>query len=261
MADEPGVTPEESPASSATPSPERPIENLRGEFARKMGTLEQKFNTLTQAITQLIPQQQPTPPPASKGGTVTDDDLFTLAQQGDKEAFAEWTRRQSRQTVMEYAEHTKRRNLIQGQLQAIGGKYPVLNDPNHPLTQTANTAYQLLVAQGYPADDNTRLDAIKTAIAERPDVIADLHAQSANARESARRSSVNGGVLGVSHRSEGGSAERPHQFKVTDEERALAARMGIRKPIEEVKKNFLDRREKGLSNLGAVGAHVDQENF
>ena len=105
-----GVTAEDSPASEATSAvPEqsaaptsvnvgpgdRPIENLKGEFDRKFGKVQQ---TLDQVVQYLALQaQQQTRPPQSVSKELTNDELWVMAQQGDRSAFEEYQRRIARQ--------------------------------------------------------------------------------------------------------------------------------------------------------------------
>jgi hypothetical protein len=245
------------PVSSAPGKPDRPVENLRGEFDRKFSKLQEQQAQMLQYLATLGRQPQ-TPQPVSKD--VSDDDLWALAQGGDRQAFELWTERKADKRIEQRLAGNNQQQLVENQLRTLTAKYPILNDPSNPLTQTAHQAYQLMVQNGYAANRATLLDAVKTAIAERPDIISDHYTQNARAADQQRQSAsrvAQSGQTGVSHRA---PAINKDKLKISPEEEALAKRMGIKDPLG-AKKRFLERNEKGLSNLGAVGALVDQDGF
>jgi hypothetical protein len=240
---------------------DRPVQNVVAEFNRKFAKTQQQLDTVlqwiaSQAVTPQAPRQ-----PVAQDKPLSDEDLYALAQQGDQAAFAEWTRRQSRQVYQQEAAQANKARVIQGQLSALIGKYPTLNNPQHPLTQVVNQAYTLYVQNGYPAGQETLLEAAKTAIADRPDLVAAEFNAGAQAREGVRRSatqSAQSGVTGVSHRQ---SPSPTTQAKtLTPDQRALAKRMGIKDPGKAIK-GFLQRQEDGQSSLGGVRAFVNEEEL
>ena len=265
-----GVTEEASPASevqeevsavaesvnSAPAKPERPLENIRGEFERKFNKLQEQQTQMLQYLATL--GRQPAPAPIK--GDVSDDDLWQLAQGGDRQAFELWTERKADKRIEQRLAGNNQQQMVENQMRALMGKYPMLNDPSNALTQTAHQAYQLLVQNGYPANRATLLDAVKTAIAERPDIVSDTYTQSARAADQQRQSATRvaqSGQTGASHRA---PTINKDKLKITAEEEALARRMGVKDPLG-AKKRFLERNEKGISQLGAVGALVDQDGF
>ena len=193
--------PEVAPAAAEpTPVQERPIENLAAEMNRKF----EKFQRQMEAMSQyLASNQSRTPEPAAPKQDVTDDDLWRLAQQGDRNAFDVYMQRIASRTAQTQFQGARRESTVDAQLVALGQKYPVFNDGAHPLTQTVQMAYQLLLQQGYPVGKVTMLDAMKTAIADRPDLVADLQSQVGIAREGARQSAsrvAQAGQMGAAHR-------------------------------------------------------------
>jgi hypothetical protein len=146
---------------------------------------------------------------------------------------------------------TGRQNLVEVQLAALAQKYPVLNDTSHPLTQKAQTAYQLLVNAGYPANRATLLEAAKTAIADSPELVSDIYSQGAQAREHARQSGVRtaqSGVTGATYRQDPAPRREGSVRDVSGPEADLARRMGIKDP-KGAKERFLKRQEAGQSTI------------
>jgi hypothetical protein len=241
---------------------DRPVQNVVAEFNRKFAKLQQQNEAIlnwmaSQAVTPQAPRQ-----PAAQDKPLSDEDLYALAQQGDQAAFAEWTRRQSRQVYQQEAAQANKARLIQGQLSALIGKYPVLNNGQHPLTQVVTQAYNLYVQNGYPAGQETLLEAAKTAIADRPDLVAAEFNAGATAREGVRRSATQNaqsGVTGAAHRQQSPSANTQAKT-MTPDQRALAKRMGIKDPAKAVER-FLQRQENGQSSLGGVRAFVNEEEL
>lgn len=237
---------------------DRPVENLAAEFNRKNAKLQQQ---LDQVLAYLANQQQVRQPSVPKA-EVTDDDLWALAQQGDRVAFEEYQRRVAQRVYNQNSGVATRNQTAQNQISALMQKYPMFSDGQHPLTQTANQALTLLVRSGEPAGDpGTVLKAMFTAVAERPDLVSEHYSQTARASEQQRRSAgqvAQSGQTGASHRSS--PAPSKDKLKVSPEEEALARRMGVKDPLG-AKRRFLERNEKGTSSLGAVGAMVDPEAF
>ena len=246
--------------SAVAPAPvERPIDNAVAEFNRKFAKLERQFESLTQYLTTAQPPKTAEVKPPDG---VSDDDLWRLAQQGDHNAYVLYMQRiADRQFDTRYS-GVRRDNTVDAQLMALGQKYPVLNDSNHPLTQTVHMAYQLFLQQGYTAGKATMLDAIKTSIADRPDLISEFYAQGQQAREAGRQSATRvaqAGQTGATHR----EAPAPISTKVkpsSPQEIALAKRMNIKDPVKS-KERFLERQASGQSALGAVAGFIKEEEF
>ncbi len=260
MAEQAELLPDPPPAEQLPT--DRPVQNVMGEFSRKFGQIERSVGALAQAVDGLIQQRQAPPPPSQPVGNPqarTVDELWEGAKAGNKEDFEEWNRRKAAETYTQMRGIENHQALVEGQLNILQGKYPVLADPNHALTQTAQQAYTLLTRRGYPATQATFLEAVKTAIADRPDIVAESYTQGARAREGARRVSAgNPGVIGATHRQD--EPAQPGKMRVTPEQAALARRMNVKDPAKAMQ-NFLRRRETGESNFGAVGAHLPEGEF
>lgn len=237
---------------------DRPVQNVVGEFNRKMGTIEARLDQLTNALSAALTPKAPEPPKGSRE-SLSNDDLWELAKAGDKSAFDEHQRRQAAQVYSELRGRENDAALTEGQMIALRNKYPVLANPQHPLTQTASQAYHLLVRRGRPANLDTLLDATKTAIADRPDLIAEMHTQTPRAREQARQRSAQNTGTGASYRNDEPAQERV-RFGLTDEEKRLAQRMNITEPLK-AKERFMKRQAEGKSTFGAVANQIDMENW
>ena len=243
---------------------DRPLQNVVGEYKRKQDKIQQQLDAVLQWIAT---QNQPRPAPVaaapdSNQGAASDEDLWALAQQGDRQAFDMYQQRIADRRIAERLTEQNRAAIVGNQLNALVGRYPVLRDPSHPLTQVVNQAYALYVQQGYPANQATLLEAAKTAIADRPDLVAELHTQGAQAREQARRdtsSRAQAGVTGASHRQDA-APRQGNVRQITPQEAQLAQRMGVKDPAKS-KERFLQRQQDGRSNLGAVAGFVNGEDL
>ncbi len=242
-----------------TPHPDRPVDNAVAEFNRKFTKLQSQLD----AVIQYTASQQPArvSAPVSQPATVTDDDLWSLAQQGDRQAFNTLQERTADRRIQAVMGTQHRQQIVTSQLQALTHKYPVLNDGSHPLTQTVQRAYQIMTQQGYAPGPATLLEAAKTAIADSPDIVSELYTQGATVRDQVRQSATTrsqSGVMGASPRQD--AAPRQATKTASKEELALAKRMGI-KDIAGAKARFLQRQEDGISRLGAVGGLVNTEDL
>lgn len=261
---------------------ERPLKNIQAEFNRKFTKVErqqmevaQRLDAIAQLLIQNNAQQQTAAAPRAAAPAPDDEEsLWERAKNGDRLAFDEYMARKARREVAQERSVSNRTQMVTGQMQALMNKYPVLNDGNHPLTQTAQQAYHLMVRSGYPANQETLLEAAKTAIAERPDLVSEIYSQGAATREGARRSASN-----VAHGGQtGGTLRRdePRGSKdavtVKPGEAAIARRMlsGSKLHPEEktpeqrakgAKERFLARQNSGESRLGAVSGFVNAEDF
>lgn len=257
------AAPDTAPVTAEQGS-DRPEKNWVAEFKRKQERQAQQLDAVLQWIaTQQQPQRvTPAPQPAAASGQVSDDDLWAAAQGGDRQAFELYQQRIADRRISEQLTAQNRQQLVMGQLNALVGRYPVLRDPSHPLTQTVNQAYALLVQQGYPTGQATLLEAAKTAIADRPDLVAELHTAGAQAREQSRRTATQtaqAGVTGASHRQDA-SPRQGNVRQITRDEAALARRMGVSDPAK-AKERFLKRQEAGQSALGAVSGYINAEDL
>lgn len=222
-----------------------------GEFGRRMGKLETRLETMLQYIAAQQAQARPQAPQQQSVGVPTDEELWSRAQAGDRDAFVEHQRRISAREYDARQQTTGRQTLVESQIQALAQRYPALNDSSHPLAQKAQTAYQLLVQAGYPATRATLLDAAKTAIADSPDLVADIYSQGAQAREHARQSGVRtaqSGVTGATYRQEPAPRREGQVRDTSGPEADLARRMGIKDP-KGAKERFLKRQQAGQSTI------------
>jgi hypothetical protein len=256
------VTAQSSSAQGVTPdSPagDRTQEQMFRELQRRD---QERQKQLDQVLAYLVSGQQQRQAPSvnERKAPPTDDELWALAQQGDREAFVEHQRRITQRELAQSNTVTRNQQMVNGQLQALVNKYPVLNNPAHPLAQTMQQAYQLLIQNyGYAAGPATLLEAAKTAIAERPDLVAEQYNAGPQAREQSRQDGTRraqSGQMGATHRQDNRpNAQAP---KVSVESAALAARMGVKDPAKAMER-FRKRQEAGLSSFGSVAAFIPEE--
>jgi hypothetical protein len=249
-----GVTPD-------SPAGDRTQDQMFRELQRRD---QERQKQLDQVLAYLVSGQQqrqagtsqttPKAPP-------TDEELWAQAQQGDRIAFEEYQGRIADRRIAQNSGVTRNQQMVTGQLTALVGKYPMLNNPAHPLAQTMQQAYQLLLQNyGYPAGQATLLEAAKTAIADRPDLVAEAYTQTAQAREQVRQDGTRraqSGQMGATHRQD--SRTNAGQPKVSPEQAQLAARMGIKDPAGAMAR-FRKRQEGGQSSFGSVAAFIPEED-
>lgn len=246
-----------APVTAETGDSDRPWQNVVGEFNRKFGKLERQLEFLVSRLPEPAAPREP-----GNRNQMTDDDLWRLAQQGERDAFELYMQRIAARTSHAQSAGDKFERLVDAQLATLGQKYPVLNDTSHPLTQTVQLAYQLLVGQGYPANKATMLEAIKTGIADRPDLVAELQGGASRGRETVRQSAATVAQSGQTASAPRATPPpRPSTVRpLTEKERELAARMGVKDP-QKAKEEFLKRQKEGKSALGAVSGFVKEEEL
>ena len=216
----------------------RPVENLAAEVHRKLGKLQNQYDTLM----QYVATQAQSRPAAPTKGEPTDDELWSLAQQGDRSAFEVYMRRIATQSGAVQERQFEQRRLVENQLTILAGRYPVLNDASHPLTQQANSTYQALLGRGYQAGAATMLEAIKTAIADRNDLVAEMYQKP---QPALRRDRAQAGVIGATTRDEPtGTRPKP----VSQAQSDLAKRMGVKDPAKALER-FYKRQADGQSSV------------
>ena len=241
------VTPEQE-----TREPEKFVS--AGEFGRRIKKIDERMEQMLQYIAA---QQQRAPQyaqPSFQAGQADSREapkeaLWARAQQGDREAFEEYQRIIAREEYLKEQRTTGQKNYVEVQLTELSKLYPQLNDTSHPLTQKAQLAYQLLVNSGKPADRGTLLEAAKTAIADSPQLIAEIYSQGSRAREQARTSGVRSaqsGMTGTTYRQD--APRKEDKKPLTQAEMDLARRMGVKDP-QGAKERFLKRQQSGQSAI------------
>lgn len=252
---------------------DRPVQNIIGEFNRKIGKIQERFEQARQedsrkmdAILQYLASASQTQTrqvdPTQGNRALSKEELWALAQQGNRQAFEEYQRQIAAEQYQQQSQVDRKQTMVQNQLQALVNKYPVLRDSANPLTQHAHQAYQLLVNNGYPANQETLLEAAKTAIADRPDLVSEIYNQGSQARESQRQNAsqrAQAGVTGATSRRADPQAQQ-RQVKVTDASVDLAKRMGVKDP-KGAKERFLKRQESGQSSFGSVAAFIPESDI
>jgi len=266
MVDDQDVIPGSSPGSEGVPAPdataapgvtgvaseptERPIENLKGEFDRKMTKVERQLAEIAAALTALTsrPAVEATPAPE-----YTDQQLLELANAGNAAAHQEYTRRIVAQQVGQQMQVSQQQQMVAGQLQSLYGRYPQLTDPSHALTQAAMQAKLALIRAGYPAQSAaTDLEAIKLAIVDHPDLAQP------------RAPGTPGGAGRTPQQGiDGATPRRPVSptapaRALSQKERDIAARMGVKDP-EHSRERFEKRQQDGRSSLSPLVHQIVRE--
>lgn len=261
MPDDPDVTsegtpsePDLTPAPVAVPTaqvPDRPVENVVAEMNRKFGQINQRMDTLTQYLAQTQPAQ---PALSERDKPATNDELWELAKQGNREAFEVYQTRIAERVMQTGARQLEGQRMVEAQLQTLAARYPVLNDPSHPLSQHASAAYQSLLAAGAPQNRATLLDAVKTAIADRPDLVIAM----AQTPMIARPSGTSRARMGQTPATVQHSSPTPTPAKLNQKQLDLAKRMGVSDPAKSLER-FHQRQADGKSSLGAVANYIEGE--
>ncbi len=269
MADEgQDVGPGSSPGSSDPPNPDataapgvtgvaegadRPIENLKGEFDRKMTKVERQLAEIAASVTALIGNREVSAPPPNP--EYSDQQLLELANAGNAAAHQEYVRRMVAQQVGQQRQIDQQHQVVTGQLQNLYGRYPQLTDPSHPLTQAAMQAKMALIRGGYPAQSAaTDLEAIKLAIVDHPSL----------AQPAAPGPVPSGGPTRTPQQGIDGATPRRSASPSTpvralsQKEREIAARMGVKDP-EHARERFAKRQQDGRSSLSPLVAQIVRE--
>lgn len=250
---EPGSSPVISDVPSDTPT-DRPAGNLKAEFDRKMGKLDEKLDQLTAYVSRLAQPQPSTNEPAATSGKkeYTDEELHTLWQQGYQEAGDILIKRKVDREFAARQETDKQDTLVNSQLSVLFQRYPVLADPAHPLTKMAVIAKRALLANGRSDTRATELEAILLAIADyvaQPRTDDEDHAE-----PTSRPSSVV--VPGATVRR--APTARPKEPAMDPRSLEVAKRMNIKDPAGS-RKRFYERNAKGTSSISPMVAQLIKE--
>ncbi len=268
MADEgQDVGPGSSPGSSDPPNPDataapgvtgvaegadRPIENLKGEFDRKMTKVERQLAEIAASVAALSTRPAPETTPTPE---YSDQQLLELANAGNAAAHQEYVRRMVAQQVGQQRQVDQQSQMITGQLQHLYSRFPQLTDPSHPLTQAAMQSKMALIRGGYPAQSAaTDLEAIKLAIVDHPSL----------AQPAAPGPVPSGGPTRTPQQGIDGATPRRSASPSTpvralsQKEREIAARMGVKDP-EHARERFAKRQQDGRSSLSPLVAQIVRE--
>jgi hypothetical protein len=254
--------PPESPASDASSvtdvaaaPDDRPIQNVKAEFDRKLTKVERQLAEIA-AMLAAQPTQRPAAPEPAAQQAYTDQQLLELANAGNGAALQEYIARQTARSVSQQTQQMQQQQAVSAQLQVLYGRFPVLTDASHPLTQAAMQAKTTLIRMGYPPQSAaTDLEAIKLAIVDHPG----LAQPSAPATPPSSRgpAAPHAGVDGAAPRRPTPNASAPGRA-LSQREKDIAARMGIKDPAAAVKR-FTERQQAGRSSLSPLVAQIVRE--
>jgi len=222
---------------------------------RRFGKMQSQMDLMMQMVAaQQAPQA--TAKPASR------EELWALAQQGDQAAFELYMEQIADKRTNARLNEMQHTQAVTGQIGVLVQRYPAFNDPSHPLNQAYQSNYNLLVQNGYPANRATQLDAMKTAIADRPDLVVAMHQGGQRAGEASRASAsqrARAGQTGVSGQ-DGSSQRRAPSPVITAGQKDLAKRMNVKDPAKAIER-FRERQESKVSNLGAVANSIPEDSL
>lgn len=232
---------------------DRPLRNVIAELDRKNA---QRFEELK--ATLFAAQSRAAAPPATQR-EYTDQELSQLAAAGDANAQLLLSDRLAARHAAEQARTMSQSQSEQASLAALFGRYPVLRDGSHALTSYATQVKNALLASGRPNDVSTVIEAIKTAIADNPDLAAQSAVRMASSAAPVPRATAPTAAASAP------ASRRPAPAKaataLTDAQWELAKRYGYKtredaaRAIERTKQ----RRSTGQSGLGAVRAFIREE--
>ena len=269
MPDPKDVQPEPSPAAADTPADtptapssvtdvegaadERPLKNLKAEFDRKHDALRTDIATLTELVrASQVVRQAPTPAPQG-WDQYTDEQLVQLYQAGSAEAGLKLQDRLIERKLATQAAQQTRQTTVQNQLAVLYAKYPALRDPSSPLHQGALRAKGVLLQTGmYQNGPEADVQAIMTAIADDPSLARPSAADTMRA-DVTSQNQIDGGKS-----RQRSPSPKPTTSALTEKERAIAARMGVKDP-EKALERLYKRQERGQSSVSPSVAHIVRE--
>lgn len=231
---EPEITPTNpEPVATPEPAPE-PIFNAKESFEK----LERMLYTVAGQLQNI---QQPAAAPVKEPEEMRDEELWSLAQQGNRQAFEMYQQRIADRQFDKRFGAVQQNQGVQQQIAYLVKEYPEFTDPNHALTQRARAFKQVQVQMGEsPNSLQTDLNAMLRAVADSRAIIAP------KAPTMPARSASASGHLAPSHQ-QVPSPTTPAE-KVSPDEAALAKRMGI-KDASKAKQRFNERQANGLSSV------------
>jgi len=268
-----GTAPVTGEESAPPTLPDRPWQNLKGEFDRKFGKLERTVSDLVAVLAAQAQQQARPAPPPPAAPEYSDEQLRALAEQGNEQARMMLSERAAmRVTQQQLQQH----NLLQGargRLGELAQMYPALRDNAHPLTQEAMRRKHAYLASGQFAQTDPALaDALATiqAIGDACTYHADLAVQArapqygapaVPAEEAARRvaATTHQAVDGATPRRAPAPGQGPGQkpYRFTAKELEIAARMGV--DPQKARERFAQRHDKSRSAVTPAVASIVKE--
>ena len=261
----PVVPAPDSPAgeSGSTAEPERPVENLQAEMNRKIGRVERTISDLATLVASLAQARAPAPAPAAQAPQYTDEQLAEWARAGNPDAIKLLARREAERVGNEHDRVRQARDQVTNELRGLYGRFPVLTDQTHPLTQAALRLKGALMATGRPGGHATDLEAIRRAITDFPDLAAqaDTRKRPGTVTEISRSRSAQGQAAIDGAMSRRTPASRTAtEPELSQKALEIAKRMGVKDP-KKAHANFRKRMEDGKSSLSPTVMQIvrDQE--
>lgn len=232
--------------------PDRPWRNLKAEFDRKHGELQQGLATI-----MAILQASQTKPEAPQSG-YTSEQLAQLAAAGHPDALTGLVDQRVNQTVQTRMEEHQRQQASVAEWSTLRTRYPQFADPSHPLTQYAMQVKSVLLRGGKPNAHATDVEAMLRAIADNPALVQPRLAQPVG--DATRQTGVQaqGNVTGATQRR--APAAKP-AIKLDPKAYEIAKRMGVKDPQKAIEKFWKNQKDGRSSVSPTIGMIIrDQEN-
>jgi hypothetical protein len=231
----------------------RPAQNVLGEMQRKYAQLQQGQNELLAELRAIRAERQaPAPQPAQAGAEYSDDQLAQLAAAGNAEAHRLLVQRSSSREAAQLHNAWTQEQGTRNAVQQLISRYPVLNDPQHPLTQAVYSARNTYFQSGWKPGPLTDLEAIKAAIVANPH----LATQTPATTDTTRRAAVipQQSIDGAAPRRSPQQQPRQGGSTLNDKVKGVAQRMEVKDPDGSIKR-MAERQRLGRS---AVSPAVQQ---
>ena len=230
---------------------DRPVGNLKAEFDRKFGKVEQQLGEIAAylgAMAEVAPHLQQKTDQGEPRREYSDPELLAMARAGSDEAMSLYVNRKVSSAQTAQASVDRADLLVKSQLASVYRAYPILvQDGSHPLTQAALQAKRLLLLNGYTEGYATDLEAAKTAITDYPDLAAQARVGSSRIAETTRRSSLTS-QQDVEGRTQRRDTKKNETERVSDREADLARHYGVKDP-KKAKERFWKNQAAGKSSV------------
>jgi hypothetical protein len=237
------------------------MDRLRADMERQMGQVQAQVAEVVNSLASMAQARQAGPQPQPQ--LVNDQEIRQAAEQGHFAAQEYLTRQAARAeataAVQSGLAQQQRATQITQQIQLLMAKYPQFKEAGNPLSATTASVRNTLLQQGYPNDLSTILEAMKVAIVDNPEVVAQMVNKGPVTNELARQSAVASQSMGSMRT---GAARRspaePETPKLEKRALDMAKRMGVKDPTGSVKRMY-ERNAGGKSALSPTVAMVIRE--
>ena len=244
MADDEVV--EETPAEGEAPATPDASTVLREEMNAKFSTVERAQSEMLQILQAM--RQAPAATPVRQDQEYSDDDLWSLQQQGSKQAADMLLERKLKREREGERAAQARVASIQSQVKKMYESYP-FSKSEHPLTRAAVAIKNRLMGNGWANDIATDLEAMKLTLVDHSDLVADYHASTPRVRTTSTP------VMGNMPRR---TTPKDAPPTVSEKEKVIAKRMGVKDPAKAIV-NFQKNQDSKRSTVSPMIAVLMRE--